>query len=199
MRIFDLAVNFDKLDKNRLKRVELPDVTNRQRVATKEELLALKRQYDKRLLKMIDHDEYDPSEFWRIVTVALKTGLRESKILELDRSWMRKRDDGRWLILPPSRSRLKQTPRGLPLNDAAYASLRSKIAHVDERLFRRGMRLRLGPLATPVCRGQSGRSALPCPAAHLNHVATEPWRPARSPGGLTGPSIAWSRARSARP
>ena len=32
MRILNLAVDFDKLDKNRLKRVELPDVANRQRV-----------------------------------------------------------------------------------------------------------------------------------------------------------------------
>ncbi|NGZ98468.1 MAG: hypothetical protein CV089_20485 [Nitrospira sp. WS110] len=38
MRILNLAVDFDKLGKNRLKRVELPDVEHRQRVATVEEL-----------------------------------------------------------------------------------------------------------------------------------------------------------------
>ncbi|TAJ25122.1 MAG: hypothetical protein EPO64_08620, partial [Nitrospirae bacterium] len=38
MRILNLAVDFDKLDKNRLKRVELPDVAPRTRVATDEEL-----------------------------------------------------------------------------------------------------------------------------------------------------------------
>jgi hypothetical protein len=94
MRILNLAVDFDKLDKNRLKRVELPDVENRQRVATKEELLSIKQESDKRRLKKIEKHEYDPSEFWRIVTVALNTGLREAKILEIDRTWLRKRDDG---------------------------------------------------------------------------------------------------------
>jgi len=137
MRILNLAVDFDKLDKNRLKRVELPDVANRQRVATKEELLTIKQESDKRRLKKIEQHEYDPSEFWRIVTVALNTGLREAKILEIDRTWMRKRDDGWWLILPPARSRLKQTPREIPLNPTAYEALKGPIVHVDGRIFRR--------------------------------------------------------------
>jgi integrase len=137
MRILNLAVDFDKLDKNRLKRVELPEVINRQRVATIEELLAIKQESVKRSFKKIEKHEYDPSEFWRIVTVALNTGLREAKILEIDRTWLRKRDDGWWLILPPARSRLKQTPREIPLNQAAYTALRSEITHVDGTVFRR--------------------------------------------------------------
>jgi integrase len=137
MRILNLAVDFDRLSKNRLKRVELPDVQIRQRVATKEELFAIKQESDRRRLKTLDKHQYDPTEFWRIVTVALNTGLREAKILEIDRTWMKKRDDGWWLILPPARSRLKQTPREIPLNPAAYEALRSEIAHVDGRIFRR--------------------------------------------------------------
>ena len=137
MRILNLAVDFDKLDKNRLKRVELPDVATRERVATTEELKALKLKTDERQLKVMQANQYDPTELWRIVTVALNTGLREAKILEIDRTWMRKRDDGWWLILPPARSRLKQTPREIPLNPAAYAALRGAIAHVDGRIFRR--------------------------------------------------------------
>jgi integrase len=137
MRILNLAVDFDKLDKNRLKRVELPDVENRQRVASKEELFAIKQESDKRRLKKIEKHGYDPAEFWRIVTVALNTGLREAKILEIDRTWLRKRDDGWWLILPPARSRLKQTPREIPLTPAAYQALRSDFVHVDGRIFRR--------------------------------------------------------------
>ena len=119
MRILNLAVDFDKLDKNRLRRVELPDVENRQRVATKEELLAIKQESDKRRLKKIERHEYDPLEFWRIVTVALNTGLPGAKILEIDRTWLRKRDDGWWLLLPSARSRLKQTPREIPLTPDA--------------------------------------------------------------------------------
>src|SRR5713101_6838034 len=136
MRILNLAVDFDKLDKNRLQRVELPDVENRQRVATKEELLSIKQESDKRRLKKIEKHEYDPSEFLCIVTVALNTGLREAKIVEIDRTWQRKRDDGWWLILPPARSRLKQTPREIPLNPAACAALRSDLVHVDGGIFR---------------------------------------------------------------
>jgi integrase len=137
MRILNLAVDFDKLDKNRLKRVDLPDVEHRRRVATLEELKAIESKADERRLKKIGAHEYDPAEFWRIATVALNTGLREAKILEIDRTWMRKRDDGWWLILPPARSRLKQTPREIPLTPAAYAALRGEIAHVDVRIFRR--------------------------------------------------------------
>ena len=137
MRILNLAVDFDKLDKNRLKRVELPDVEHRQRVATVEELKAIKTKADERRLKITQANQYDPAELWRIVTVALNTGLREAKILDLDRTWMKKRDDGWWLILPPARSRLKQTPREIPLNPAAYQALRSPIEHVDGRIFRR--------------------------------------------------------------
>jgi len=137
MRILNLAVDFDKLDKNRLKRVELPDVATRERVATTEELKAIKLKAEERRAKVMQANQYDPAELWRIVTVALNTGLREAKILEIDRTWMRKRDDGWWLILPPARSRLKQTPREIPLNPAAYAALRGSIAHVDGRIFRR--------------------------------------------------------------
>jgi hypothetical protein len=101
MRILNLAVDLDKLDKNRLKRVALPDVANRERVAAMIELRAIKQESDKRRLRQIGQHQYDPNEFWRIVTVALNTGLREAKILEIDRSWMRKQDDGWWFILPP--------------------------------------------------------------------------------------------------
>lgn len=137
MRILNLAVDFDKLDKNRLKRVELPDVTTRERVATTEELKAIQIKTEERRAKVTQSNQYDPAELWRIVTVALNTGLREAKILEIDRTWMRKRDDGWWLILPPARSKLKQTPREIPLNPAAYAALHGTIPHVDGRIFRR--------------------------------------------------------------
>jgi hypothetical protein len=162
MRILNLAVDFDKLDKNRLKRVDLPDVEHRQRVATTAELLPIKQESDKRRLKKIEKREYDPTEFWRIVTVALNTGLREAKILEIDRTWMKKRDDGWWLMLPPSRSRLKQTPREIPLNPAAHAALRSEITHVDGRILQAMERRRVWDLlATFECEGEGARPSLP--------------------------------------
>ena len=48
MRILNLAVDFEKLDRNRLKRVQLPDVSRRERVATNEELFAIQAEAAKR-------------------------------------------------------------------------------------------------------------------------------------------------------
>jgi hypothetical protein len=123
MRILNLAVDFDKLDKNRLKRVQLPDVANRERVATDEELQAIQK--------------VAPAELWRIVLVALQTGLREAKLLDIGRSWIKLRDDGAWLILPPARSRLKRTPREIPLNRIALHALKEAVPSLEDRLFRR--------------------------------------------------------------
>ncbi len=121
MRILNLAVDFDKLDKNRLKRVQLPDVDNRERVASDEELTAIHR--------------VAPSQLRRILLVALHTGLREAKALEIGRSWVRLRDDGPWLILPPARSRLKGTPTEIPLNRIAAAALKADVPSIDDRIF----------------------------------------------------------------
>ena len=123
MRILNLAVDFDKLDKNRLRRVQLPDVANRDRVATDEELQAIQK--------------IAPRELWRIALVALQTGLREAKLLDIDRSWIKLRDDGPWLILPPARSRLKGTPREIPLNRIALHALKEDVPCLEDRLFRR--------------------------------------------------------------
>jgi len=123
MRILNLAVDFEKLDRNRLKRVQVPDTTKRERVATKEELRAIQK--------------VAQPELWRIAQVALHTGLRESKILEIERSWVKLRDDGWWLMLPPARTALKDTPREVPLNQHALLALKTQIPTVDGPIFRR--------------------------------------------------------------
>ncbi len=138
MRVLNLAVDFDKLDKNRLKRVELPDVANRERVATDEELQAIQK--------------VAPPELWRIMLVALHTGLREAKILEIGRSWVRLRDDGPWLILPAARSRLKNTPRELPLNRVAFEALRADVPTIEDRIFKRWNGASLGVYWGRICR-----------------------------------------------
>lgn len=83
MRILNLAVGYEKLDRNRLKQVWLPVANSRTRVATGDELQAIQ--------------SVAAGELWRIVLVALNTGLREAKILEIERSWMQLRDDGWWV------------------------------------------------------------------------------------------------------
>ncbi len=43
MRILNLAVDFETLDKNRLKRVALPEAVNRERMAADEKLAAIQK------------------------------------------------------------------------------------------------------------------------------------------------------------
>ena len=121
MRILNLAVDFEKINRNRLKRVQLPEANKRSRVASADELDSLQALGDQ--------------ETWRIVQVALHTGLREAKILEIERSWMKLKDDGWWLLLPPARSALKGTPTELPLNRVAVAALKSDVACINGAIF----------------------------------------------------------------
>jgi integrase len=78
-RILNLAVRYDKMDRNPLKHVDLPDAEKRTRVAEPDELEALRTIKDK-----------DPSkrecrqELWRMIQVALNVGLREGRILGID-------------------------------------------------------------------------------------------------------------------
>ena len=106
---------------DQLKRVQLPEANKRSRVASADELDSLQALGDQ--------------ETWRIVRVALHTGLREAKILEIERSWMKLKDDGWWLLLPPARSALKGTPTELPLNRVAVAALKSDVACINGAIF----------------------------------------------------------------
>ena len=63
MRILNLAVDFEKLDRNRLKRMQLPEVTQRERIATNEELSAIQAEATKRQPYKILGRIYDPAEF----------------------------------------------------------------------------------------------------------------------------------------
>jgi hypothetical protein len=112
MRLLNLAAHYDWLDKNRLKVVELPDAGRRTRVATPPELEGIRLLRD-RVMPEVLH------ELWWVVVAELNTGLRESKLLAVQRSWIREEADGWWLIPPASQSRLKGTPTRIPLNDSA--------------------------------------------------------------------------------
>ena len=131
MRLLNLAVRYDWLDKNRLKAVELPEADRRTRVATPIELDSI------RLLR----DRVQPDvlrELWRVMVAALDTGLRESKLLSVQRSWIREEPDGWWLVLPPSASRIKGTPPRLPLNRSGLWAFHDPLPSLtDGRVFRR--------------------------------------------------------------
>lgn len=136
MRILNLAVDHDKLDKNRLKRVALPEAVSRERIATDDELIAVQK--------------VAPEELWSIVLVALHTGLREGKIVEMQGAWLTRRDDGWWLIIPASKSRLKGTPRELPLNRMAASVLRERC--VSDKVFTRWSRASLAVYWGRLCK-----------------------------------------------
>ena len=107
-RILNLAVSYDLLDKNRLKIASLPEAPKRTRTITNEELVRL--------------GNASSEELWRAVAVALCTGLRESRVLGLDRSWIKKEQDGYWVYLPPAKTRTKGNPQKIPLNRIVLAN-----------------------------------------------------------------------------
>ena len=64
-------------------------------------------------------------------------GLREGKILAIERSWIKKREDGYWLCLPPASSRIKGNPKEVPLNRIALRALNDEVPSMtDGRVFR---------------------------------------------------------------
>ncbi len=131
MRLLNLGVRYDWLDKNRLKAVELPDAQRRTRVAEVQELERIRQLKDRVMLEVL-------KELWRVVVAELNIGLREAKLLSIDRSWIRQEVDGWWLVLPPSATRLKGTPTRIPLNASALWALRDPLPSLtDGRVFRR--------------------------------------------------------------
>ncbi len=124
MRILNLAVLYEKLDKNRLQAVEAPEGDKRDRVADPQEIQAIAN--------------VASSDLWRIMLVGLHTGLRESKILAIDRVWIKLKDDGYWLCLPKAATTLKGNPPMIPLNTIALAALDHDVPSLSTgQVFRR--------------------------------------------------------------
>lgn len=132
-RILNVAVRYEKLDRNPLKHVELPDAEKRTRIAEPGELSLISKMRENDPTKLECRQE-----LWRIIQVAVSVGLREGKILEIERSWVKKREDGYWLCLPPAASRIKGTPQEVPLNRTAMLALSAEVPSLaDGRVFRR--------------------------------------------------------------
>ncbi|MER3425113.1 MAG: hypothetical protein C4293_19675, partial [Nitrospiraceae bacterium] len=71
-RLLSFAVKYDKLDKNRLQEVELPEAAKRPHIAEPDDLEARHNVKCEAV-----------SELWLIILVAVNTGLREEKILAI--------------------------------------------------------------------------------------------------------------------
>ena len=126
MRLLNLAVRYDQLDRNRLEGTDLPHGARRERTAEIDEIVALATTQGKHV-----------AELMRVVWIALHTGLRQGKIFAIRREWVRKKQDGFWLQLPTPASHLKGTPKTIPLNRIAVAALEEGTPSLsDSRVFR---------------------------------------------------------------
>jgi integrase len=117
MRILNLAVRYDLLPKNRLAAVDVPPGHRRERVATRDELSRL-------------HAVAAP-ELWRIVMVALRTGLRQAPLLFLEGRRVHDRADGPWLQFGAATSPTKRLPPHTPLCPSAWSALLGQAATVS--------------------------------------------------------------------
>jgi integrase len=120
-RILQLAVIHRHIPLNPALAVQLPEGTKRQRTATMDELKALR--------------EAANLDMWRAIAVALNTGLRLGKLLEIQPSWIERAPDGRWLKIPSPASRLKGTPKQIPLNAIAAWALTNGVLRLHAPVF----------------------------------------------------------------
>lgn len=122
-RILHLAVIHRNIQLNPALAVQLPEGTKRERTATMEELKALRKAAN--------------LDMWRAIAVALNTGLRLGKILEIQPSWIERTPDGRWLKIPSPASRLKGTPKQFSLNTIAVWALTHGTLRIHVPVFGR--------------------------------------------------------------
>ena len=121
MAILNLAVDMDYLDKNRLKRLPVPEYVKRERVAEGWELLKIR--------------DAASESVWRLVVAALQIGLRENKLIEIHEEWLIGRGDGWWLAPSPGQTKIKGVPKLIPLNNLAYDALFDKTPRMGGRFF----------------------------------------------------------------
>jgi integrase len=121
MAVLNLAVDMDRLDKNRLKRLPVPEYVKRERVAAGWELLKIR--------------EAASANVWRLVMAALQTGLRENKLIEIHEEWLMQRGDGWWMSPSPGETRIKGVPKMIPLNGLAHEALSGGTPRIGGRFF----------------------------------------------------------------
>lgn len=122
-RICNLAIAHHVITANPSKAVQLVEGAKRDRIATRQELEALQDAADE--------------DMWKVIVAAVMTGLRQSKVLMIEPAWIVQRADGDWLVLPPALSRLKGTPKEMPLNTLAAWALTPNAPCLRGRLFAR--------------------------------------------------------------
>ena len=100
MAVLNLAVDMDHLDKNRLKRLPVPEYVKRERIVEGWELLKIR--------------EAASPNVWRLAMAALQIGLRENKLIEIHEEWLMQRGDGWWVVPSPGQTKIKGVPKWFP-------------------------------------------------------------------------------------
>ncbi len=121
MAVLNLAVDMDHLDKNRLKRLPVPEYVKRERIVEGWELLKIR--------------EATSPNVWRLAMAALQIGLRENKLIEIHKEWLMQRGDGWWVVPSPGQTKIKGVPKMVPLNSLAYEALLGKTPRIGGRFF----------------------------------------------------------------
>jgi hypothetical protein len=121
MAILNLAVDFEVLDRNRLRRLPVPKASMRERVLDPSELLLLRQAASEPV--------------WRALMADLQTGLRANKLIETHVEWVVQKADGYWLYPSPGRTTIKGVPKALPLNRLALDALYGQQKRIAGRFF----------------------------------------------------------------
>ena len=121
--VLNLALECESLDKNRFRRLPVPQYVKRERVAESWELQKVQKAASQ--------------EVWCVVILALQTGMRESKLIDIHEEWLVQRGDGLWLAPSPGRSSYKRVAKAIPINDLARAALRCDLPRIGGRFFGR--------------------------------------------------------------
>jgi hypothetical protein len=74
MAVLNLAVECEALEKNRLRRLPVPQYVKRERVAEAWELKKIQQAASE--------------EVWRVITLAHQTGMRERKLIDIHEEWL---------------------------------------------------------------------------------------------------------------
>ena len=119
--LLNLAIDYELLDRNRLRRLPVPHASIRERVISPVELVTLQ--------------QTAANPVWRAIMAGLQTGLRINKLLESHVEWVVEKPDGLWLYPSPGRSAIKGVPKALPLNAFAVEALYGKDPHTGGRFF----------------------------------------------------------------
>jgi integrase len=119
--VLNLAVDMDHLDKNRLKRLPVPQYVKRERVIEGWELLKIR--------------EVASPNVWRLIMAALQLGLREGKLIEIHEEWLMQRGDGWWMAPSPGQTKIKGVPKIIPLNGLACEALFGGMPRLGGRFF----------------------------------------------------------------